>query len=112
MSIVKINAIEVEEGKAEELERRFLARSGGVDGAEGFEEFMLLRPVAGDTRYFVLTRWASEDAFQKWRASDAFRHQHRQTHTEGGGGEAKPDHPVAKAAALLSFEVVARTTPR
>lgn len=110
MSIVKINAIEVEEGKGAELEARFLARSGGVERAEGFEEFLLLRPVAGDARYFVVTRWASEEAFEKWRASDAFRHQHRATHEDGGSGDAKPNHPVAKAASLLSFEVVTRTT--
>jgi heme-degrading monooxygenase HmoA len=110
MSIVKINAIQAGEGKGEELEARFLSRTGGVDKAEGFEEFLLLRPVEGETRYFVVTRWASEEAFQKWRASDAFQHQHRQTHTDDGRGEAKPHHPVAKAASLLSFEVVARTT--
>lgn len=110
MSIVKINAIEVQPGKEAELERRFLERTGGVDGAEGFEEFLLLRPIEGDTRYFVVTRWASEEAFQKWRASEAFRHQHRQTHAHEGQGAAKPDHPVAKAASLLTFEVVARTT--
>lgn len=110
MSIVKINAIEVFEGQAEELERRFLARSGGIDKAEGFEEFMLLRPIEGDPRYFVVTRWSSEAAFQKWRSSDAFRHQHQQTHTEGGGGVAKGHHPVAKASSLLTFEVVSRSS--
>lgn len=112
MSVVKINAIEVAEGAAEELERRFLARSGGVDQADGFEEFMLLRPVEGESRYFIVTRWASEEAFQAWRSSEAFRHQHRQTHAAHGAGEAKPDHPVARAASLLSFDVVARTTKR
>lgn len=110
MSIVKINAIEVHPGKAEELERRFLARSGGVDRAEGFEEFVLLRPIEGETRYFVMTRWASEEAFEKWRTSDAFQHQHRNTHEEGGSGDAKPNHPVAQAASLMTFEVVARTS--
>lgn len=111
MSVVKINAIEVADGTSEELERRFLARARGADQAEGFEEFMLLRPVAGDTRYFVVTRWASEEAYEKWRSSDAFRQQHRNTHTDDGGGRAKPDHPVAKSASLLTFEVVCRTTP-
>lgn len=110
MSVVKINAIEVAEGRAEELERRFAAREGGVDQAEGFEEFMLLRPVAPAKTYFVVTRWASEEAFLRWRASDAFRAQHRNTHDEGGSGEAKPNHPVAARAQLLSFEVIARTT--
>jgi len=110
MSVVKINAIEVEPGQEEELERRFLGRSGGVDQADGFEEFLLLRPVEGDSRYFVVTRWASEEAFQRWRASEAFQRQHRNTHADEGRGEAKPRHPVAKTASLLTFEVVARTT--
>ena len=112
MSIVKINAIEVAEGKATELEKRFVARVGGVERAEGFEEFMLLRPLEGDTRYFVLTRWASEEAFQKWRTSESFQHQHKSTHEGEGRGDAKPGHPVAKAASLLTFEVVSRTTPK
>jgi heme-degrading monooxygenase HmoA len=109
MSVVKINAIEVPEGMGDELEKRFAARAGGVDQAPGFEEFMLLRPVAGDNRYFVLTRWESEEAFQAWRASKAFQHQHRETHEDEGRGEAKPRHPVATGASLLEFEVVSRT---
>ena len=112
MSVVKINAIEVAEGKGEELERRFAAREGGVEHAEGFEELMVLRPVAPGTRYFVLTRWSSEEAFQRWRSSDAFRAQHRHTHADGGAGEAKPNHPAASRAELLSFEVLARSTAK
>ena len=109
MSVVKINAIEVAEGGAEELERRFAARAGGVDQAPGFEEFMLLRPVAGDARYFVLTRWESEEAFQAWRRGRAFAAQHRTTHEHGGEGPAKPAHPAATGASLLEFEVVSRS---
>jgi len=111
MSVVKINAIEVPPGKGAELEARFAARAGMVDQQPGFEEFMLLRPVAGDDRYFVLTRWESEAAFQAWRAGQAFQHQHRETHEDGGAGEAKPQHPVATGASLLEFEVVSLTTP-
>ncbi len=110
MSVVKINAIEVPEGGGEELEKRFAARAGRVDQQPGFEEFMLLRPVAGDKRYFVLTRWASEEAFQAWRNGPAFAHQHRQTHESEGRGEAKPNHPAATAASLLEFEVVSLTS--
>ena len=62
MSVVKINAIEVPEGAGPELEARFAARAGMVDDQPGFEEFMLLRPTAGDDRYFVVTRWESEEA--------------------------------------------------
>ncbi len=110
MSVVKINAIEIPEDAGPELERRFAARAGMVDQQPGFEEFMLLRPVAGDTRYFVVTRWESEDAFQAWRAGQAFQHQHRETHEDQGRGDAKPEHPVASGTSLLEFEVVSLTT--
>lgn len=109
MSVVKINAIEVPPGKGEELEARFAARAGMVDKEPGFEEFMLLRPTAGDDRYFVVTRWESEEAFQAWRDGQAFQHQHRNTHEDGGKGEAKPQQPVSTGASLLEFEVVAIT---
>ena len=111
MSIVKINAIEVPEGMGAELEKRFAARVGGVEQMPGFEEFMLLRPVEGESRYFVLTRWASEEAFLDWRNSQQFQHQHANTHEDGGRGPAKPEHPVATGASLLSFEVVALAEP-
>lgn len=51
MSVVKSNAIQVAEGEAEELKRRFAARTQRVDHADGFEEFMLLRPVKGRPRH-------------------------------------------------------------
>lgn len=110
MSIVKINAIEPEAGKSDELEQRFRARVGAVEHADGFEELMVLRPTENETRYFVMTRWASEEAFQRWRSGDAFRHQHRETHEAGGAGAARPDHPVVRSASLLSFDVVSRVT--
>ena len=109
MSVVKINAIEVPEGMGDQLEARFAARAGQVDQEPGFEEFMLLRPVSGDDRYFVVTRWESEEAFQNWRNGQAFQKQHENTHEDGGKGEAKPQHPVASGASLLEFEVVSIT---
>jgi heme oxygenase (mycobilin-producing) len=110
MSVVKINAIEVPEGMGPELEKRFAARAGEVDGMPGFEEFMLLRPVEGEARYFVVTRWESEEAFQNWRNSREFQHQHANTHENDGAGPAKPQHPVATGASLLEFEVVSFTS--
>src|SRR5690606_41757374 len=109
MSVVKINAIEVPPGKGDELEARFAARAGMVDQEPGFEEFMLLRPVAGDDRYFVVTRWESEEAFQAWRDGQSFQHQHRETHADEGKGDAKPQHPVATGASLLELHVVSIT---
>ena len=78
MSVVKINAIAVGEGKGEELEKRFAQRAGEVDNQPGFEGFELLRPVEGEDRYFIYTRWDSEESFQAWVNSQAFQHGHRQ----------------------------------
>ena len=97
MSVVKINAITALEGKETELEARFSQRDRSVEQMEGFEAFHLLRPVKGETRYFVVTRWRSEEDFQRWVKSDAFRKGHATSRTEG---------PVASHATLLSFEVV------
>ncbi len=95
MAVVKINAIDVPEGGGPELERRFAARQGAVENAPGFLAFELLRPVAGGTRYFVYTRWESEEAYQAWSAGSG-----RQAHA----GERS--RPVATGANLLEFEVV------
>jgi heme-degrading monooxygenase HmoA len=115
MSVVKINAIEIPEGAGPELEKRFAARAGTVDTEPGFEEFMLLRPVAGDDRYFVLTRWESEEAFEDWRSGQSFQHQHRDADADadadGDKGAGQPQRPVASGASLLEFEVVAYSSP-
>ena len=108
MSVVKINAIEVPAGAGPELEQRFAARAGMVDQQPGFEEFMLLRPTAGEERYFVLTRWESEEAFQTWRNGQSFQHGHGQG-TQGGAESETPRPPVSTGASLLEFEVVSRT---
>lgn len=99
MSVVKINAIEVPENAGPELEARFGARKHAVDSAPGFEGFQLLRPIAGETRYFVVTTWDSEESFQAWRADGAAA-----AHGGNGHGNGKP--PVATGASLLEFEVV------
>lgn len=100
MSIVKINAISVPPQAREELERRFSARAGTVDGAAGFLGFQLLRPVAGEDRYFVVTHWEDEASFAAWRDGDA-----RAAHA---GEQAKP---VSSGADLLEFEVVLDVKP-
>ena len=97
MSVVKINAITPAEGAGAELEARFGNRVREVEQMEGFEGFQLLRPVAGETRYYVYTRWRSEEDFLRWVNSEEFKRGHART--EG-------DVPVATHATLLSFEVV------
>jgi heme-degrading monooxygenase HmoA len=100
MTVVKINAIEVPEGAGPELERRFGARHGAVDSAPGFLGFELLRPVAGETRYFVYTKWESEEHFQAWADGPA-----KEAHA---GERAKP---VASGSSLLEFEVIQESRP-
>lgn len=98
MSVVKINAISVPEGSGSELESRFAARKHAVDSSPGFEGFQLLRPTAGDDRYFVVTQWATEADFQDWR-------DHRAAAAHGGQDD-EQRKPVATGAELLEFEVV------
>jgi heme-degrading monooxygenase HmoA len=100
MSVVKINAISVPAEAGPELERRFAARAGSVDGSPGFLGFQLLRPVAGEDRYFVVTHWADEESFAAWRDGDA-----RAAHAGEHG------KPVASGANLLEFEVVMDVKP-
>ena len=95
MAVVKINAIEVPDGAGPELEKRFAARQGAVENAPGFLSFELLRPVGGENRYFVYTRWESEEAFQAWSAGSG-----RAAHAGDRG------RPVGGGASLLEFEVV------
>ncbi|SFP53444.1 Heme-degrading monooxygenase HmoA [Amycolatopsis arida] len=100
MAVVKINAIEVPEGAGPELERRFAARMHAVEGQPGFLGFELLRPVSGEKRYFVYTKWESEEHFRAW--------------AEGPAKEAHAGHgkPVGTGASLLEFEVVQASGPR
>ncbi|HEX6340817.1 antibiotic biosynthesis monooxygenase [Umezawaea sp.] len=100
MAVVKINAIKVPEGAGPELEKRFAARLGSVDSSPGFLGFELLRPVAGDDRYFVYTKWETDEDFENWKNGGA-----REAHA---GERAKP---VASGADLLEFEVVLGSTP-
>ena len=106
MSVVKINAITVPEGMGKELEQRFALRAEAVEDSPGFEGFELLRPVGGESRYFVYTRWESEEAFQNWFNSQAFAQGHVQASRERSGS------PVGTAADLLSFEVVMTAGPK
>ena len=104
MAVVKINAIEVEPGRGPALEERFAKRASEVEKMPGFLGFELLRPVEGETRYFVYTRWESEEAFRAWVESSSFTRGHAQAARNEGG-------PVAHGSSLLSFEVVETAGP-
>jgi len=104
MSVVKINAISVPPQAAEELERRFAARAGTVEKSPGFLGFQLLRPTAGEERYFVVTQWADEESFAAWRDGSG-----RAAHAAPADGPAPK--PVSTGADLLEFEVVLDVKP-
>ncbi|GAA4367770.1 antibiotic biosynthesis monooxygenase family protein [Paeniglutamicibacter cryotolerans] len=93
MSIVVINALKIPAGAGPELESRFAARKASVDGSPGFEGFQLLRPVAGEDRYFVYTQWATREDFENWRDNRP-------------GHDSSAQKPVAEGMGLLEFEVV------
>ena len=95
MSVVKINVIEVPEGAGPEVEKRFADRADTVADTPGFQGFQLLRPVRGENRYFVVTQWESDEAFQAWATGPA---------VEAHAGQRA--NPVATGASLLEFEVV------
>ncbi|MDS1271999.1 antibiotic biosynthesis monooxygenase [Lipingzhangella sp. LS1_29] len=98
-SVVKLNVLTVPEGSGTDLEERFAQRAGLVEGADGFEEFQLLRPVEGTDRYLVYTRWRDEESFQAWYASQSFASGH-------SGGQ----RPAASGSELWSFDVVQHVT--
>ncbi|MEM8620103.1 MAG: antibiotic biosynthesis monooxygenase [Actinomycetota bacterium] len=128
MSVVKINAVEVPDGMGPEFIDRFAKRAGSVEDQPGFEEFLLLRPTDEHRRFFVFTRWESEEAFQAWLQSSDFAAAHAhvaedanamaERHTPDGsaghGGAAPAGHghggPAGINAELLAFEVMERVT--
>lgn len=130
MSVVKINAVDVPAGMGDEFLQRFAKRAGSVEDQPGFEEFLLLRPTDDSRRFFVFTRWESEEAFQTWLSGDDFAKAHAHLaedqrperpegaaapptghgHGQGGGHGHGGDGPVAVNAELLAFEVMERVT--
>lgn len=96
MSFVAINTLMVPPQMRETLEQRFAARAGEVDRMDGFQAFELLRPVEGQDRYLVYTRWDNREAFEAWTSSQQFEKGHAQH--EGKG-------PAATDSELWTFEV-------
>lgn len=69
MQYVNITALTAPAGTEEEIERRFAMRKRAVDTSPGFLGFELLRPVVGETRYFVVTRWQSREDYEAWASA-------------------------------------------
>jgi heme-degrading monooxygenase HmoA len=101
MSVIKINAITVASDSGDELAKRFAARAGAVDDADGFEGFELLKPTDDRTTWLVLTRWRDEASFNAWTASPAFAHGHRSEVDAAKNAQ----RPVGVHSELWSYEV-------
>jgi heme-degrading monooxygenase HmoA len=100
MAFVAINVLSVPPERREMLEQRFARRAGEVDKTPGFQAFELLRPVDGEDRYFVYTRWDSQEDFTAWTQSQAFDQGHAQHHAQG---------PAASGSQVWTFEVAERS---
>ena len=123
MSVVKINVLQVPEGRGEVLEQRFAARAGEVEKVDGFESFDLLRPTEGTDRYLVVTKWRDDASFRAWLSSEAFTRGHGGGGGTAGGeassseqghgsGQDRPGGPAAVGSELWGFEVVTSATAR
>ena len=69
----------------------------GVDNADGFEGFELLKPTDGREQWLVVTRWRDEESFQAWLNSDSFAHGHRSTAERRGQARRHRSPPIARS---------------
>jgi len=81
-----------DEQAAAGLEARFAERLGLVQGAEGFMDFELLRPVEGADQYLSISRWADRAAFDAWAGSAANAQAHGRPAPVEGGAPAGHGH--------------------
>lgn len=79
--IVVNNRIPVHPDHAEAFETAFAKRANLVDGMAGFVSFKLLRPTNPDDPYVVMTTWESQEHFEAWTNSDAFKQGHAKSGT-------------------------------
>ncbi len=80
MPFIAMNRFRIRKGKESEFERIWSERESYLEEVPGFVVFHLLRgPEEEDyTLYASHTVWESEDAFEAWTRSEAFRKAHAQ----------------------------------
>lgn len=80
------------------FEERFRARAQEVDRMPGFVRNWVLRPLDPEDPYVVLTVWESQEAFEAWTSSEAFRRAH-------GGPGALPPEAFREPSKLERYEL-------
>jgi heme-degrading monooxygenase HmoA len=83
--IVVTSRIRVRRGNADALAARYADRLGMADGADGCLGIEILRGVDRPDEFMVYSRWESADAYERYRASDAFRAAHERVRLIPGG---------------------------
>lgn len=78
---VTMNRIFVSIEYTDAFEDRFKNRAHEVDKMAGFVRNIVLRPKKKDEPYIVMTFWKSENDFESWVNSDAFRKGHAKSGT-------------------------------
>jgi heme-degrading monooxygenase HmoA len=97
---IAMNRFKVRKGNEADFEARWLNRDSHLNTVPGFVEFHLLKgPEREDhVLYASHTIWASQDAFEAWTRSEAFRAAHRDA------GQNKPltlSHPEFEGFAVV-----------
>ena len=105
MPYVTMNRVYVSEKYAQAFEQRFRDRPGLVDQVPGFERNIVLRPDSEETPYIVLTLWESQEAFESWVGSDAFKRVH-------SGPASLPEEAFPQPGKIEKFESVTDTADK
>ncbi len=89
---VTMNRIFVSTEYVSAFEERFRNRVHAVDKMPGFIRNLVLRPRDPEQPYVVMTFWQSEEDFNSWVNSDAFKHGHAKSGTLSKEAFNKPSH--------------------
>jgi heme-degrading monooxygenase HmoA len=83
---IAMNRFRIQPGREEEFEKVWRERETFLDGVSGFVQFHLLRgPSQADaTLYVSHSVWKSQEAFEDWTRSEAFRKGHANARSAPG----------------------------
>ncbi len=90
---IAMNRFQVTAGREADFEEVWASRETHLDEVPGFKEFHLLRGATGDdiTTYVSHSVWASQEVFEAWTKSEAFRKGHA---SAGSSQGVIAGHPV------------------